>query len=242
MEGKLDLVLDLMFPRGSCCLSGQMARPLLSWQLSQRPAQGMVCVHRHGHREPQSGVAGTHACHPPFIALVACAQRGQKASWVLGWGWPCSRRAHHLLLGPGRPHTSPDNWPQRLPALPPCCPACPLSIALGGWFPKANMIISLAIKSLPWTPMALRTKPCSQLPGTCLRLPCGLGGFQAHLHCIPVSPPPARLHGPISADNVTEAGTGSVTSAVSPTGKATILPISAGNPVHPGPGLSLIQA
>lgn len=125
---------------------------------------------------------------------------------------------------------------------PPCRPACPLSIALGGWFPKANMIISLAVKSCPWTPMALRTKPCSQLPGTCLLLPCGLGGFQAHLHCIPVSPPPARLHDPISADNVTEAGTGSVTSAVSPTGKATILPISAGNPVHPGPGLSLTQA
>lgn len=141
LEGKLDLVLDLMFPRGSCCLSGQTARPLLSRQLSQRLAQGMVCVHRHGHREPQSGVAGTHACHPPFIALVACAQRGQKASWVLGWGWPCSRRARHLPLGPGQPHTSSDNWPQRLPALPPCRPACPLSIVLGGWFPKANMII-----------------------------------------------------------------------------------------------------
>ena len=84
LEGKLDLVLDLMFPRGSCCLSGQTARPLLSRQLSQRPAQGMVCVH--SHREPQSGVAGTHACYPPFTALVACAQTGQKASWVLGGG------------------------------------------------------------------------------------------------------------------------------------------------------------
>lgn len=46
LEGKVNPALGFTLPLGSCCLSGQTPRPLLSRRLSQGLAQHMVCIHR----------------------------------------------------------------------------------------------------------------------------------------------------------------------------------------------------
>ena len=87
-------------------------------------------------------------------------------------------------------------------SLPPGRPACRLSTALRGLFPKGKRDHTTGVKTLPWLPRALRIKPCSQAPGTCLPPPWGpLMSMQ--LPCTLSRRPP---HDPTSADDVTEAG------------------------------------